>query len=229
MSEKKERQMATPVKILMTEFVTHDVKSFVVERPAGYSFSPGQATEVSVNTPELKKEKRPFTFTSLADDLVLQFTIKSYPQHNGVTKAIHALKPGDELLVRNVWGAIQYKGQGVFLAGGAGITPFIAILRSLKKKNALGGNKLIFSNKTARDVILEEEFEEMLGDDFIRTLSREKRPGYLSGRIDKGFLKEHVKDFSRNFYVCGPEKFVEDISAALRDLGAIPDSVVVEK
>ena len=228
-TSRKGQNMATAVKILMTEFVTHDVKRFIVERPPGYSFEPGQATEVSINTPEWKQEKRPFTFTSLADDLVLEFVIKGYPDHNGVTKQLHVLRPGDELLIRSVWGTIQYKGPGVFLAGGAGITPFIAILRSLRKKNALAGNKLIFSNKTANDVILEKEFEEMLGDNFFRTLTREKRDGYLHGRIDAEFLNRHVGDFSQNFYVCGANAFVNVITEALRELGAKADSVVVEK
>jgi len=39
------------VKILKTEQVTHDVRRFQVEKPAGYKFIPGQATEVSVNLP----------------------------------------------------------------------------------------------------------------------------------------------------------------------------------
>jgi predicted ferric reductase len=44
-------------------------------------------------------------------------------------KRIRKLKHGDELIIRDVWGAIEYKGEGVFIAGGAGVTPFIAILR----------------------------------------------------------------------------------------------------
>jgi predicted ferric reductase len=43
-------------------------------------------------------------------------------------KRIRKLKHGDELIIRDVWGAIEYKGEGVFIAGGAGVTPFIAIL-----------------------------------------------------------------------------------------------------
>lgn len=64
------------VKILAIRKVTHDVKRFRVEKPEGYSFIPGQATEVSVNTPELKDEKRPFTFTCLNREPYLEFTIK---------------------------------------------------------------------------------------------------------------------------------------------------------
>jgi predicted ferric reductase len=34
-----------------------------------------------------------------------------------------------------IWGAIEYKGEGVFIAGGAGVTLFIAILRQLQAEN----------------------------------------------------------------------------------------------
>ena len=53
------------VKILSIDAVTHNVKRFRIEKPSGYVFKPGQATDVSINTPELKNEKRPFTFTCL--------------------------------------------------------------------------------------------------------------------------------------------------------------------
>jgi predicted ferric reductase len=42
-----------------------------------------------------------------------------------------------ELIIRDVWGAIEYKGEGVFIAGGAGVTPFIAILRQLQADDKL--------------------------------------------------------------------------------------------
>ena len=121
------------VTIRSIEQVTHDVKRFRFDKPAGYSFVPGQATDVSINLPEWKDELRPFTFTSLNDDPWLEFTIKRYKDHKGVTNKLHELTPGDQLVIRDVWGAIEYKGPGYFLAGGAGITPFMAILRQLKK------------------------------------------------------------------------------------------------
>lgn len=37
------------VKVLATEFLTHNVKRFVVEKPAGYSYLPDQATDVAIN------------------------------------------------------------------------------------------------------------------------------------------------------------------------------------
>ena len=208
---------------------THDVKSFRCEKPEGYHFIPGQATEVSINKDGWKEEKRPFTFTSLNGDADLEFTIKRYSDHNGVTNELHTLKPGDELIVRDVWGAIEYKGPGYFIAGGAGITPFIAIFRQLNMDGHLKDNKLFFSNKTDQDIILEDEFNSMLEKNVVHIITNDANTKYYAGFINEEFLKENVTDFSRNFYLCGPPKMVEAMQETLNRLGASPDTVVFEK
>ena len=53
------------VKILDAEFINHNVKRFIVEKSTGYTFVPGQGTDVSINLPEWKDQRRPFTFTGL--------------------------------------------------------------------------------------------------------------------------------------------------------------------
>jgi len=184
------------VKVLKAQYITHDVKRFVVEKPKGYNFIPGQATEVSVNLQEWKDEKRPFTFTCLQDEDYLEFMIKIYHDHNGVTAILGKTNAGDELILRDVWGAIHYKGPGVFIAGGAGITPFIAILRDLHKKGQLKGNRLIYSNKTSEDVIMEAELQEMLQEDFIKIFTRENVTGFVGRRIDRKYLIANIADFA---------------------------------
>jgi len=216
------------VKILDIKQVTHDVKRFQVEKPSGYSFIPGQATEVSINTPELKNEKRPFTFTCLNKESYLEFTIKIYSSRNGVTNELGKLKPGAELIIRDVWGAINYKGKGVFIAGGAGITPFISIFRDLHAKNEIPGNKLLFANKTKADIILETELRSLLGKDFINILSDEKADGYFHGMISEDFLKASIGDFSRNFYVCGPPPMMDAVLKQLANLGVAGNSITLE-
>jgi ferredoxin-NADP reductase len=57
------------------------------------------------------------------------------------------------------------------------VTPFIAIFRHLKAQGRVGDNKLIFANKTKKDIILEKEFKEMLGNNFISILSEETVEG----------------------------------------------------
>lgn len=212
------------VKIISAQSVTHDVKRFRIEKPAGYQYTPGQATDVAINKAGWENELRPFTFTSLNNDEWLEFTIKRYADHNGVTNLLHQLAEGDELLIHDVWGAIEYKGPGYFIAGGAGITPFMAILRELHQQNKLTGNVLFFSNKTASDIIYQDELSAMLGEHVHFILTREQHI-----HIDKAFLQSNITDFSQHFYVCGPDKMITDVNTALEQLGAMADSLVFEK
>ncbi|WP_404400377.1 FAD-binding oxidoreductase [Pelagibacterium halotolerans] len=211
------------------EPVTHNVRRFRLEKPEGFRFEPGQATEVAIDKDGWRDNKHPFTFTSLNDWPELELTTKIYPERQGVTDQLGRLQPGDHLLIDNPWGTIQYKGKGTFIAGGAGVTPFIAILRQLEKDGALVGNTLLFSNRTEGDIILRNEFELMSGLRTIYTLTDEDMPGYEHGRIDKAMLERHIDDFSQHFYVCGPDAMVDDIKAMLAELGAEADSVVFEQ
>lgn len=217
------------VKILSIEDITHDVKSFSTERPAGYQFIAGQATEVSVNKPGMEEEKRPFTFTSLNEDPFLQFTIKRYADHHGVTDLLHQLKPGDELIIRDAWGAIEYKGPGYFIAGGAGITPFLSILRQLQKDKLLDGNTLFFSNKTSADIICEAELSAMLDVKAVFILTKENDPKYKTGYINEEFIRQYMTDHHKHFYVCGPDAMVADIASILHKSGVEPGTLVFEK
>lgn len=223
--------MSHNVVIENIERVTHDVRKYTFEKPVGYSFEPGQATEVAVDKDGWRDTKRPFTFTSLKKSEHLQFVIKSYPDHNGVTEQISKLEEGDAFIIDEPWGTIQYKGPGVFLAGGAGVTPFIAIFRDLYKKGEIGDNKLIFSNKTEKDIILEDEFSNMLGDNFINVITDEDTDRYinLDGFIDKEFLADQIDDFDQPFYVCGPPAFNDAMMEYLKELGADPSELVFEE
>jgi ferredoxin-NADP reductase len=201
-----------------------------VEKPKHYGFIPGQATEISINKPGWKDEKRPFTFTSLNSEPTLEFTIKSYTDRHGVTDELYRLQVGDSLIIHDVWGAISYEGPGYFIAGGAGITPFIAMLRQLHKEGGLKDNRLFFSNKTARDIILYDELERMLDGNALFLLSREQaKAGFINGHIDEAFLQRNVDDFQKHFYVCGPDPMVQGISETLSKLGASTESIVFEK
>jgi len=216
------------VRILAINHITHDVRQFRVEKPDGYTFVPGQATSVSVNTPELRKIRRPFSFTGLNSDPFLEFTIKIYPSKQGVTAELEELKPGDELIIGDAWGAISYKGAGVFIAGGAGVTPFIAIFRHLRDEGALAGNKLIFANRTRADIILESELKEMLGDSFINILSDEAGGEYASGFIDAEFLRANLSPDDKNFYLCGPPPMMDSVKQHLASLGVGANAITLE-
>jgi len=221
--------MEYSVKILMTEFVTHNVRRFVVEKPLRFKFIPGQATDCTIDLPGWKDKKNPFTFTSLNRDKVLEFTIKGYSERGGVTKELHELKPGTHLIIRKPFGTIHYHEKGVFFAGGAGITPFIAIFRQLQLDGILTGNSLFFSNKTSRDVILEQELRDMFGSELVLTLTEEKKEGYEHGKLDRSFLEKRIENFSSFFYLCGPKAFVKSMKETLVDLGVHNKKIILEE
>ena len=216
------------VKIKSIMHITHDVLQIVTEKPKQYNFKPGQATEVSINKPDWKGMMNPFTFTCLPEDNFLEFSIKTYPEHKGVTNEMLKLKETDELILHEVFGAICYKGEGVFIAGGAGVTPFIAIFRDLHEKNEIGNNKLIFANKKKEDIILSAEFKSLLGKNFINILSDEKVEGYAHGQITEDFLKAYVNDTTNNVYLCGPPPMMEAVQKQLSNLHIRKKIITVE-
>ncbi len=218
-----------PVKIKSIKHITHNVLQIITEKPPEYSFTPGQATDIAINKTGWKDEKRPFTFTSLPTDDFLEFTIKIYPLHKGVTNQLLKLNKDDELILHEVFGAISYREEGVFIAGGAGVTPFISIFRYLKSIKHIGSNKLIFANKTKSDIILEKEFKLLLGDNFINILSEEKADGYSHGHITEAFIKAFINSTTKNVYVCGPPPMIEAIEKQLVHLKVNEKHIVKEE
>lgn len=221
--------MTYTVTLLMAEFVTHDVKRFIVSRPPEFDYQPGQGVELAINKPEWKNQGRPFTPTCLGEDKVLEFTIKGYLDHHGVTEKLHTLLPGEELLMSDPFGTITYQGAGVFIAGGAGITPFIAIIRQLSRRGQLADHMLIFSNKMPADIICEKEFRYYFDEKCILTCTETSAPGYDDQLITGEFLQKKISDFNQQFYTCGPPKFIKDINNTLVELGANPNALVFEK
>ncbi len=222
-------------RVLHREHVAAHVNSYVVEKPEGFTFQPGQAVDLAIDEPDWRDKQHPFTFTSLPDSPHLEFTIKSYPvaehpDHEGMTEHLGKdIKVGDHLLFGDAWGAIEFRGPGVFIAGGAGVTPFIAILRQLEKQGKLNGNRLFSSNRKADEVILRDEFIRMLGDDAMFILTGEEHPDYEHGRINRHWLDTRVEKFDQPFYLCGPPGMVEELSDTLKSLGAEANSLVFEE
>ena len=220
--------MAHLVTILDVERLTHDVLKITAEKPVGLNYVPGQAVDISLSKKGWENELRAFTFTSLPEDDHIEFTIKTYENHKGVTQQMISAVKEDKIMIHDVFGDISYKGEGIFIAGGAGVTPFISIFKLLEKNNAIGSNKLIFANKTKADIILENKFNEMLGHNFINILSEEKIAGYEYGFITAELIKKHLGNKSNFFYLCGPEPMMQAVVAILTSLN-IPDYFIVKE
>lgn len=220
--------MSFIVKITKIEHLTHDVLKIQFEKPEGYLFRPGQAADISLNKTDWYKKKNCFTFTSLLSDPYLEFVIKTYPSHQGFTNELLTAKVGDELILYKPFGDIQYKGEGVFIAGGAGITPFLSILKELQAENKVGNNKLLFANKTKSDIILEDYFQTLLGKNFVNILSDENLESYEHGFISADIIKKNTEDQLKYYYLCGPKPMMDAVERHLSTLGVEKDFIVKE-
>ncbi|MFW5746315.1 MAG: FAD-binding oxidoreductase [Nanoarchaeota archaeon] len=212
--------------LLARRMLTHDTQQLIFTRPRGFDFLPGQGVAVALNEEAWKLKKRPFSPTSLVDDDILEFIIKCYPDHHAVTEALHAAPIGTQVMLGNPFGNLTYRGSGYFLAGGVGITPFIAIARHLREQGNEDENTLIYSARTEKDIINRQELDELFSVCHY-TVSRQKSEQYRVGRINKSMVKK-VTDKKKLCYVCGPPAFVQDICEMLEHAGVPKQNIVLE-
>lgn len=209
--------------------LTPDTRHYLFTKPEGYAFDPGQATELALEKDGWRDEKRPFTFTSDPAADILGFTIKSYPDHDGVTEQLWHLTPGAQVSIGDAWGAIEDKGPGVFIAGGAGITPFLGILKARARSGSLDGSTLIYANSTPRDIILRPFWESAKGLTPVFVVETGAEDSHREGRIDEALLTDMIVDWDQRFYLCGPPPFEEAVMEILNRRGVPDDRIVREE
>ena len=219
------------VTILETEMLNHNVKRFVTTKPDGYAFEPGQATDITLCREGYRAEERPFTFASRPADPNLEFVIKLYYDRDGVTDEMSSVEEGEEFEIGDPRGAISYEGPGVFVAGGAGITPFLSIFRELDANDEMEDQTLWFANSHPRDIFLEDELKSYFPKDNLRLLVTDapEDGAYEEGTVDEAFLKENEEALQDSFvYVCGPPQMTQEIVGMVKDLG-VDDSMIVHE
>ncbi|UZR97170.1 flavodoxin reductase [Chondrinema litorale] len=208
-------------KIKTIEWLAHNVVRIELPKPAGFEFNVGDAVEIKV----ADNEPGPFTMTNLPDGDTLEFIIRIYTDHHGKTEALSKLKANDELSFTEPFNTYKPAEGAIFLAGGTGITPFIAIMREMYNAGTLKDSILIFSNKSAMDVFLKEELYEMLGNRYKNVITGDNEDPDYYGNIDEKYLKEHITDVSKPILVCGPPPFNEAMEKNLKKIGVEPENI----
>ncbi|MDF1811252.1 MAG: hypothetical protein P1V20_03535 [Verrucomicrobiales bacterium] len=211
-------------KIELIERAASNILRFEIERPDGFSFVPGNA--VMIGVPDSGEDPGPFCPTSDPADACLEFFIKIYRERDGLTDRIENCLVGDTLTMSDPFGDIEFQDTGVFLAAGAGITPFLAILRQLDAEGVAGGNQLHYTESNRMDLVQEEEFRQILGNDAHFVLTKDD---FNPQRLDSDYLDEEVKVSDDNFYyLCGPPGFETDLVDWLVGKGIQDDKIVRE-
>ncbi|MGM5470615.1 FAD-binding oxidoreductase [Flavobacteriaceae bacterium LMO-SS05] len=207
--------------LIKKEQLNHNVFSFKLEKPYHYHFKVGQAVDLSIDKPGYELDVAPFTIANLDEDSFLEFIIKIKPDTESLTYGMSQLVPGDVLQISEPWDSYTYKGEGVFIAAGTGITPFLPIINDLKKKgkDVKHQHKLIYANRSKKDILFRPKLKRIFGESFINVLSQSKSKTSIFGRIDRNLLVSHISTFNQNFYICGPKSFEENVTGSLLSLG----------
>ncbi len=216
------------VKIKALKRITHDVLHIITDKPAKFSYVPGQAVELSINKPGWQTDRRSFYFISIPETSDLEFCIKTYPEHNGVTNEMLKLIVGDELIVYEEFGDISYRGEGLFIAEGVGIAPFLSIFRNLNSRHLIGDNQLIYANKIKADIILETELTNILDGNYTNILLEEQNAAYAHGPITENVLKHFLTGKPQYVYVSGSAKMITSVEKILLALHVSKDFIVKE-
>ncbi len=140
---------------------------------------------------------------------------------------------------QNMAGEFGDAGSFVAIAAGSGITPVIAIARTLLAANPETRFDLIYANKAAMDVMFLEELADLKDKYPSRlalhhVLSREQRIAPLmTGRIDAEKLQQllgtaiHAQDVDE-WFLCGPFELVQLCRDTLAARGVAPEHVRFE-
>ena len=136
---------------------------------------------------------------------------------------------GDEVEVRGPFASyFVWRGEKpvLLVGGGSGVVPLMAILRHRRLTMPDLPMRLVYSVRTAEDVIYADE----LGDDAVLTFTREPPEGWSGhhGRIDRELIEKTGIDSGAAF-VCGSNGFVEAASELLVQAGYEPGQVRTER
>ncbi len=211
---------------------------------------PGQFVSVRLVDSENSVHTRTWSLSSYSENPD-RYQISVLQQSGPGSKTMHALREGAELELRAPVGNFIYDMGSVrppvFIAGGVGITPIMAMLEAHFFKSKRADAYLFYAAKTPEDMAFLDRIEEWRKEHsrfhVTYAFSRAKKEGAINGRISPALVKEALKDlhvfvgakrvdlpwFEADFYLCGPDKFCNDLSDNFIEGGANPHHIYTEQ
>ena len=212
--------------------VSFDVPAELQEK---FRFAHGQylTLKATIDDAEIR---RSYSICSGVNDAELKVAIKHVPGGVFSSYANEVLKSGDLLAVLPPAGTFTcaldetHEKQYLCIAAGSGITPIMSIIKSVLEQEPRSHVSLLYGNKRVTSIMFREALEflknrYMARFQLIHILSQEARDTeLLNGRINnkKGAeLSRHLLDLESTdeFFLCGPESMISEVSRGLRGLG----------
>ncbi len=209
-----------------------------------YAYIPGQylTLKALVGDEELR---RPYSICSGLDDGEVRVAVKKIPDGRFSHFANENIRAGDVIDVMPPTGRFcvdldsENERHYVGFSGGSGITPFMAIIKSVLKREPKSRFTLFYGNRTVSSIIFKEDLEDLkdrylgrlrlfhvLSDEtpevplFGGLMSEDKVTSLVEKLIDK--------DSVDYFMLCGPGPMIKGARLALRGLGISDDRVKLE-
>ena len=210
-----------------------DIYDFRFRSDRELQFRPGQYLEWTLahSHPDSRGNRRYFTIASSPAEREVRLGVKFYPDASSFKRSLLAMKPGHEVVASQLAGEFvlppNKRAKLVFIAGGIGITPFRSMIRDLLDHKEKRPITVLYSNKTAPEIVYTDVLEEartQLGIETVYTLTDVNcvPPGWRgrTGRVDAEMIARTVPDYcERTFYLSGPRSLVVGFERVLRNIG----------
>jgi propane monooxygenase reductase subunit len=227
--------------VVSIEKVTHDLRHLVLRliEPAEIMFFPGQYVDIAVPGTDVT---RSFSManTSSKEDGRLEFVIKVYPDGIFSSFLDKTLKVGDRLDLTGPFGVFTLRDAPdtdiVFVGGGAGLAPILALLRSMAERGIDRRGAFYYGARRRRDLCFVDELtalqEKLPRFRFVPALSEPEDGDDWAG--ETGFITDVVKrqegDLRKaHAYLCGPPPMVEAAMPLLARLGVPEKHIYYDK
>lgn len=212
------------------------------EKPAGFTFVPGQAMDVTLTRPketDAEGDTRYFSIASAPHEDFLMVTTRL--RDTAFKRQLPGIPLGTEFKISAPSGSLRLHNNtakaAVFLTGGIGITPVRSILLRAAHDKLAHRLVLFYSNHRPEDTAFLDELTALQKTNPHFTLvatmtqmAKSKQPwSGETGRVDAVLLKKYLKDVpSPVFYVTGPPAMVTGVRAMLNQTGVDDDDIRAE-
>jgi propane monooxygenase reductase subunit len=229
------------VEVVSKDNVTHDLRHLVVRlvEPRSIKFFPGQYVDFALPDSE---ETRSFSMANISslENGLLEFVIKIYPDGLFSHFLDTQVNVGDRLDVTGPFGVFTLRDNPgadlVFLGGGAGMAPILALLRSMADRGIDRKATFYYGARRQRDLCFADELrklEETLPNfRYVPALSEPDEADDWDGEV--GLITDVLRRNEGSLagadaYVCGPPPMVEAALELLPALGVADKRVFYDK